>query len=75
MNLMKTTAGNQTISRDDVTDTPIAAYTAEIDIPTLARSHYFFKASMAVNNYYGLFIIMCGFIGNTLSFLIMVQVS
>ena len=49
MELVKTTAGNQTISRDDVTDTTIAAYAAEIDIPTLARSHYFFKASMAVN--------------------------
>ena len=47
----------------------------EINIPLLAQNHFFFKASMAVNNYYAWFIIICGFIGNTLSFLVMLQVS
>ena len=75
MDFVKTSTINETVFGNDVTDTPNTTYTTGLDIPTLARSHYFFKVSMAVNNYYGLFIIVCGVIGNTLSFLIMVQVS
>ena len=48
---------------------------AETDITLLARSHYYFKASMVVNNYYGPFLVICGLAGNTLSFLVMIQVS
>ena len=47
----------------------------EIDIPLLAQSHYYFKAGLAVNNYYGLSLVGIGFIGNTLSLLVMLQVS
>ena len=48
---------------------------AEIDIPRLAQSHYYFKAGLAVNNYYGLSLVGIGFIENTLSLLVMLQVS
>ena len=48
---------------------------AEIDVPRLAQSHYYFKAGLAVNNYYGLSLVGIGFIGNTLSLLVMLQVS
>ena len=75
MDFLKTPTINETVFGNGVTEVPNTTYTTGIDIPTLARSHYFFKVSMAVNNYYGLLIIMCGVIGNTLSFLIMVQVS
>ena len=47
----------------------------EIDIPLLAQSHFFFKAGLAVNNYYGLSLVGIGFIGNTISLLVMLQVS
>ena len=49
--------------------------TTEINIPLLAQSHFFFKASQAVNNYYAPCIIALGLVGNTLSFLVMMQVS
>ena len=48
---------------------------SEIDIPLLAQSHYYFKAGLLVNNYCGLLLVGIGFIGNTLSFLVMMQVS
>ena len=47
----------------------------EIDIPLLAQSHFYFKAGLAVNNYYGLSLVGIGFIGNTISLLVMLQVS
>ena len=47
----------------------------EIDISLLAQSHYYFKAGLAVNNYYGLSLVGIGFIGNTISLLVMLQVS
>ena len=49
--------------------------TTDINIPLLAQSHFFFKASQAVNNYYAPCIIALGLVGNTLSFLVMLQVS
>ena len=47
----------------------------EIGIPLLAQSHYYFKAGLAVNNYYGLSLVGIGLIGNTISLLVMLQVS
>ena len=47
----------------------------EIDIPLLAQSHYYFKAGLTVNNYYGLSLVGIGLIGNTISLLVMLQVS
>ena len=49
--------------------------TTEIDIPLLAQNHYYFKASLIVNNYYGLVLVGIGLIGNTISLLVMLQVS
>ena len=46
-------------------------FTDETDIATLARSHHYFKVSMAINDYYGPLIIVCGLLGNTLSFIVM----
>ena len=65
---IKMVASNNFTRAQNVTNT------AEIDIATMARSHYLFEASMVVNNYYGLLIIVCGLIGNTLSFIVMLQV-
>ena len=47
----------------------------ERDVPLLAQSHFYFKAGLAVNNYYGLSLVGIGFIGNTISLLVMLQVS
>ena len=65
---------NKMVFSDNITRAQNATDTAEIDIATMARSHYLFEASMVVNNYYGLLIIVCGLIGNTLSFIVMLQV-
>ena len=51
------------------------SFTEEIDIATLARNHHYFKVSMAINDYYGPLITVCGLLGNTLSFIVMSQVS
>ena len=45
-----------------------------LDVPFLAKSHYYYKAAITVNNYYGLLLVGIGFIGNTISLLIMLQV-
>ena len=44
-----------------------ANFTTKIDIATFDRSHHYFKVSMAINDYYGLLIIVDGLIGKTLS--------
>ena len=46
----------------------------EVNIPEEAQKHFFFKVGQAVNNYYAAVIIGLGLVGNTLSFLVMVQV-
>ena len=51
------------------------SFTEETDIATLARSHHYFTVGMAINDYYGPLIIVCGLLGNTLSFIVMSQVS
>ena len=65
---------NKVVLGENITGAQNATDTAEIDIATMARSHYLFEVSMAVNNYYRLLIIVCGLIGNTLSFIVMLQV-
>ena len=59
----------------NVTEEFFSTTASEIDIPLLAQSHYYFKADLLVNNYCGLLLVGIGFIGNTLSFLVMIQVS
>ena len=66
-----------TASVDYITETTIEANTtgeAEVDIPLLAPRHFYFKAGLVVNNYYGLSLVVIGLIGNTLSLLVMLQV-
>ena len=66
-----------TATVDYITETTIdsnATGEAKIDIPLLAQSHFYFKASLVVNNYFGLFLVVIGLIGNTLSLLVMLQV-
>ena len=46
-----------------------------LDVPTLAKNYSYFKASLAVNMYYSPILIVCGLFGNTLSVLVMLQVS
>ena len=57
----------------NVTEEFFSTTASEIDIPLLA--HYYFKAGLLVNNCCGLLLVGIGFIGNTLSFLVMIQVS
>ena len=52
-----------------------SAGTSEEDVTILAQSLFYYKASMIVNNYYGLSLVGVGLIGNTLSLLVMLQVG
>ena len=62
-------------SADIFTENSTHINESDTNIPLLAQSHVFFKASQAVNNYYAPCIIALGLVGNTLSFLVMLQVS
>ena len=64
----------QTEKTNTTTD-PETTGEAEIDIPLLAQSHFYFQAGLVVNNYYGLCLVVIGLIGNTLSLLVMLQVG
>ena len=64
-----------TVTPADESNTSDWTFTTLENIPVLAQRHFFFKYALIVNNYYGLFIVMCGLIGNTVSFLVMIQVS
>ena len=75
MSLVTIMPENKMIFGDNIARSQNSTNTEEIDIAKMVRSHYLFEASMFVNNYYGLLIIMCGLIGNTLSFLVMLQVG
>ena len=70
-----TTGQVYTVTPEDGGNTTDWTFPSPENIPLLAQKHSFFKYALIVNNYYGLFIVMCGLIGNTLSFLVMVQVS
>ena len=73
MDFVTTVSDNKMTLGDNTTRSQNVNYAAEIDIATMARSHLF-EASMVVNNYCGILIIVCGLIGNTLSLIVVLQV-